>query len=129
MRPVDADALFELFSSKYEEYGRLMEKQKVCSPISLTYGGMVEALFEALFDIRNAPTLDYAPKWISVKDRLPEAYDDGSVDASLVTNGYVIHMAYYARDTWFFCESGEMAEPMFYNVTHWMPLPEAPKEE
>ena len=73
--------------------------------------------------------LDAAPKWISVQDRLPEAHDDGSVDAVLVTDGSVIHMAYFNHDTWHFCESGEMKEEMFYNVTHWMPLPEPPKED
>lgn len=70
-----------------------------------------------------------APKWISVQDRLPEAHDDGSVDAVLVTDGFVIHMAYFSHGTWLFCESGEMKEGMFYDVTHWMPLPDPPKEE
>ena len=63
------------------------------------------------------------PKWISVNDRLPEVYDDGSVDAVLVTDGYFIHMAYFSCWKWRFCESGEMKEEMFYSVTHWMPLP------
>ena len=67
--------------------------------------------------------------WISVEDRLPEAHEDGTVDAVLVTDGEFTHMAYYARNKWRFCESGEMKEEMFYKVTHWMPLPESPKEE
>lgn len=69
------------------------------------------------------------PKWISVKDRLPEIREDGSVDAVLVTDGFLIHMAYCADGLWLFCDSGEMKEPMFYCVTHWMPLPEPPEEE
>lgn len=79
--------------------------------------------------IENAPSVDATPKWISVQDRLPEAHDDGSVDAVLVTDGFFIHMAYFNHDTWHFCESGEMKEEMFYNVTHWMQLPEPPKED
>lgn len=67
------------------------------------------------------------PKWISVNERLPEAYDDGSVDAVLVTDGSFIHMAYFSGGKWRFCESGEMKEEMFYSVTHWMPLPEPPR--
>ena len=67
--------------------------------------------------------------WIRVEDRLPEAHEDGTVDAVLVTDGEFTHMAYYARRKWHFCESGEMKEEMFYKVTHWMPLPESPKEE
>ena len=62
-------------------------------------------------------------KWISVEERLPEAYDDGSVDAVLVTDGSFIHMAYFSCGKWRFCESGEMKEEMFYAVTHWMPIP------
>lgn len=69
------------------------------------------------------------PKWISVKERLPETHEDGSVDAALVTDGDLIHMAYFSSGKWFYCSSGEMKENMFYEVTHWMPLPEPPKEE
>ena len=67
--------------------------------------------------------------WISVEDKLPEAHEDGTVDAVLVTNGEFTHMAYFVRNKWRFCESGEMKEEMFYAVTHWMPLPEPPEEE
>ena len=68
-------------------------------------------------------------RWISVVERLPEAHADGSVDAELVTDGEFIHMAYYAHGQWIFCESGEMKGPMWNTVTHWMPLPEPPKED
>ena len=69
------------------------------------------------------------PKWISVDEGLPEPHDDGSVDAVLVTDDLFVHMAYFNQGIWRFCESGEMKEPMFYMVKHWMPLPEPPKEE
>ena len=68
-------------------------------------------------------------RWISVEELLPEAHADGSVDAELVTDGEFIHMAYYAHGQWIFCESGEMKGPMWNTVTHWMPLPEPPKED
>ena len=67
-------------------------------------------------------------EWISVDDRLPEENHDGSVNAVLVTDGFVQHMAYFARGEWRFAESGEIKEPMWYKITHWMPLPEPPKE-
>lgn len=63
------------------------------------------------------------PKWISVEERLPEMYEDGSADIVLVTDGQFIHMAAYSNEKWYFAECGEMKEPMFYKVTHWMPLP------
>ena len=84
---------------------------------------------KALRIIEQAPVVAAMPRWISVEERLPEAHADGSVDAELVTDGEFIHMAYYAHGQWIFCESGEMKEPMWNTVTHWMPLPEPPKED
>ena len=68
-------------------------------------------------------------EWVSVKDRLPEENHDGSVNAVIVTDGFVQHMAYFARGEWRFAESGEIKEPMWYSITHWMQLPEPPKGE
>ena len=65
--------------------------------------------------------------WISVKDRLPEYSNDGFADAVLVTDGFVQHMAYFVGGEWRFAESGEIKEPMWYRITHWMPLPNPPK--
>lgn len=71
---------------------------------------------------------DTMSEWISVKDALPELREDGTLDCFLVSDGFLVHMAYYADRGWIFCESGEMKEPMFYDVVYWMPLPEPPKE-
>ena len=68
-------------------------------------------------------------EWISVKDRLPEDSNDGFADAVLVTDGFVQHMAYFVGGEWRFAESGEIKEPMWYRITHWMPMPELPKGE
>ena len=70
-----------------------------------------------------------AQEWISVKDRLPEYSNDGFADAVLVTDGFVQHMAYFVGGEWRFAESGEIKEPMWYRITHWMPLPQPPKGE
>ena len=67
--------------------------------------------------------------WISVDDRLPEDSNDGFADAVLVTDGFVQHMAYFVGGEWRFAESGEIKEPIWYRITHWMPLPELPKGE
>ena len=76
--------------------------------------------------IANGVTIQ---RWIPVTERSPEKNDDGSVNTVLVTNGYIQHMAYFEHGIWRFTENGEMKEPMFYDITHWMPLPEPPKEE
>ena len=95
----------------------MLEKKVVSQCVSSDYcGGWNDAV-------------DAMPRWISVEERLPEAHADGSVDAELVTDGEFIHMAYYAHGQWIFCESGEMKEPMWNSVTHWMHLPEPPKED
>ena len=92
--------------------------------------GEEKCILELLDVVDTIEALEAAqPKWISVEDRLPEAYDDGSVDAVLVTDGSFIHMAYFSCGKWRFCESGEMKEEMFYAVTHWMPIPQMPKED
>ena len=67
-------------------------------------------------------------EWISVKERLPSIRDDGIAECYLISDGNLIHMAYYVTGEWRFCESGQITEPMFYEVTHWMPLPEPPEE-
>ena len=87
-------------------------------------------------DIENKKIADYliahgvtVQEWISVEDRLPEDSNDGFADAVLVTDGFVQHMAYFVGGEWRFAESGEIKEPMWYRITHWMPLPELPKGE
>ena len=86
----------------------------------------VDALAIADHLVNNGVTVQ---EWISVKDRLPEDSNDGFADAVLVTDGFVQHMAYFVGGEWRFAESGEIKEPMWYRITHWMPLPNPPKGE
>ena len=84
----------------------------------------VDALAIADHLVSNGVTVQ---EWISVKDRLPEDSNDGFADAVLVTDGFVQHMAYFVGGEWRFAESGEIKEPMWYRITHWMPLPLEPE--
>ena len=86
----------------------------------------VDALAIADHLVSNGVTVQ---EWISVTDRLPEDSNDGFADAVLVTDGFVQHMAYFVGGEWRFAESGEIKEPMWYRITHWMPLPQPPKGE
>lgn len=64
--------------------------------------------------------------WVSVEDRLPEIpKPDEGYCCFLVSDGSLIHMAYYTEDGWLFSDCGEMKE-MFYEVTHWCGLPDYP---
>ena len=86
----------------------------------------VDALAIADHLVANGVTVQ---EGISVKDRLPEYSNDGFADAVLVTDGFVQHMAYFVGGEWRFAESGEIKEPMWYRITHWMHLPQPPKGE
>ena len=77
--------------------------------------------------IEHAKTLDYVPRqqWISVKDDLPAC----GVSSVLVCyeDGIVV-MADWSHDilgNWWFYTDGEYD---IDEITHWMPLPEPPKE-
>lgn len=66
-------------------------------------------------------------EWISVKDRLPE-HDD----YCLVCLGrHIVRIGVYKYGHWHYCVGIYMTEPELrpgMYVTHWMPLPEPPKE-
>lgn len=66
------------------------------------------------------------PQWISCKDRMPP----DRVDKYLVTfrgaAGALVDVAkYFPGDGWF-CEDWPVPS---HEITHWMPLPEPPKED
>lgn len=61
------------------------------------------------------------PEWISVKDRLPESHDIYlcCIDSLAFPGSRYVKTRMFYSDGW---EKGS-------EVTHWMPLPELPKEE
>ena len=87
--------------------------------------------------IDEAPTVG---EWISVKDRLPKLEESVLVYGVGRTDGYrnkhtiEISYRYLYRSHWQLSEEEVWAEPwdyffVNYKITHWMPLPEPPKEE
>lgn len=73
--------------------------------------------FKAYIDAM--PTVPTFGQWISVKDRLPE--DEEYV--LIFTAGGSVLIVFYDSDGWY------TLEEYLREVTHWMPLPEAPEEE
>lgn len=63
-------------------------------------------------------------KWIPVTERLPE--EDGC-EYLVVVNGInrFVSIAVYEEEGWFIEVYPDWKDPI---VTHWMPLPEPPKE-
>lgn len=65
------------------------------------------------------------PKWISVKKRLPIDRLKKYLVAFRDAGGSIVDMArYFPSDGWT-CDNWDVPQNL---ITHWMPLPEAPKE-
>lgn len=63
-------------------------------------------------------------EWISVKDRLPEKTSRCIVSRfDYVTCTSFIDILWFEKDSWW-----DRLYPGNFAVTHWMPLPEPPKE-
>lgn len=137
MRTIDADALFAEVKSRHDMY-------KGC-----TYIGdkaRQDELGAFMGDIVNAPTIG---SWISVKDRLPEeneavnivwmntepeSYYEHIKGKPFVATGVYFHGRWYWWSSivqdylaeYGSCEVDEMDKVIV--ITHWMPIPEPPKE-
>ena len=71
-----------------------------------------------------AVAVDHRPHWVSVRERLPPA-DDGTPDATvLVWNRTDVIQAWREQDGHFTGVTGEHIP----RVTHWMKMPEPPRE-
>ena len=103
MRLIDADALKGPLELQRASYARIGATE--CA----------EAYANCLWEIAQAPTIG---GWISVKDRLPKT---GTLALVFGSAGAMTVGRYIAADEW-------LVPGMFSAITHWMPLPEPPKE-
>ena len=82
--------------------------------------------------LKRIPAADVRPRWIPVSERLPEKAGHYIVFVELKRNGQ--KLSAWTQVTWFFfgdfiLECAEDEKSFVAAVTHWMPLPEPPKEE
>ena len=108
--------------------------------IYATEGGILDSEIDVVFDAREdieealdalkttAPAVDAGPKWISVEERLPVIGETvlafrGDFMEVLVYDKHHGQEEFYYMD-----ECGYWQEAFRPSVTHWMPLPEPPKE-
>lgn len=116
MRLIDADALKKLVKEFRDDAPQSSIRRYVCNVILSMLG-----------DENQTPTIEAGPKWISVKDRLPAynrtvlTYSPDMAQTMLVDE----YAGYYGED------DDEWYEGWVHRkgVTHWMPLPEPPKED
>lgn len=95
---------------------RAMMIDRYGCPISATYFALGKAI-EAL----EQPTVAASP-WRRVEEELP----DDSREVIIVTTSMIVGVGSFIRPNWFQWYSGG---GLPVDVTHWMPLPEPPKED
>lgn len=139
MRLIDADAL--------------IERINLMIGTDVIYGAEAEAISRMLHEVEKAPTFPQCGGWVNTKDRLPEnaKHKGANCETVLVKTKWGITEGWYNPDVpcWFI-----IAIFMYYNdseapntidfkrgdipkvirvpdidVTHWMPLPEPPKDK
>lgn len=129
-RLIDANVAIENADKCYREWNLAMAAAEGNRQINMVY--KKQELFKAVKKVvESCDTIDpetLRPQWISTKDRLPNA-DEGDDFLAVSKNGNFVFEAYFVRD----CGRGKNlwhdGSGNFYEVTHWMPLPEPPAEE
>ena len=120
MRLIDADALIE-------DVKTLWDYETVDGITSST------VLKQIVTDIQNAPTIP-SPRWVRCEDELPKSvankvlvFCDSEDRYPYVGFGH--YEKYDGKETWYNLENGKPFTEWEYTVTHWMPLPEPPKDD
>ena len=123
MRLIDGDALMETLQILYKNNRAITPS----TAISNVQEGVCSAYLSAIEVVQDAPTIDSMPVWVSVKDRLPtekinaKTLDFEEVMCAMVF-GDVRCYKYGLQHFW----NGRTIIDEY--VTHWMYLPEPPKE-
>ena len=122
MRLIDADKLSDYLQNHYNEVEALHrpnDSEYLCG-----IGTCLDSIDADSFDVPNS-----YPAWISVKNQLPEKLID-----VLVLDGNCKKIAHLSdgricQDSWKTDYIDQFGERETLNgVTHWMPLPNVPKE-
>lgn len=97
-------------------------REKLVDIIQNSVGGCARNWAEVIADglIVNGVTVQ---EWISVKDRFPKDGRYLTVRYDQVTCSSFVDILWFERGDWW-----KRHYPGDYAVTHWMPLPEPPKE-
>lgn len=113
------------------------------TPVSEFESGFNRGLNQAMWIITHAPTLTPQNEWVSVEERRPKynIREDGELVSSKILcyceTDKTVHLA--VSQKFYTARKGEIVHPVFRyydewgdeieDVSHWMPLPERPKED
>ena len=125
---IDADALQKRMEQIAEESkpAATARPMREDTPSELLRYGTARAMIEWINEI---PAADVEPKrrWIPVTERLPKHLTSVIVHRK---DGGIFIWEYFDTSPTDECWIDDSANVyLFYDVTHWMPLPEPPKEE
>ena len=140
MQLKDVTPIIKAILEERDKIPRIIDKERyIPNPQPYHDGNLIRGgIRKALRIIERAPVVDAMPRWISVEESLPETcaetrsfYHSVTVFAS--ENGRIM-MGYFttSKDDGSFDFSGVDSHKKFYDFakpSHWMPLPEPPKEE
>lgn len=114
-------------------------KKKAVPHVRGTYGysAKLEDWAVLISDINATPAIDskdiISRQWISVKDKLPSIGEEVLAYVPLDGQIFVGHCIkpYWRKDqyVWQITTAMKQTKTMTKKVSHWMPLPERPKEE
>lgn len=117
MRPIDGDSLLDKVLRHYTEQEKKGNLSFVACEIKQSFADMVN----------EAPTIE-PQRWIHASEPPKES---GEYIVMILCGRKPITMQYSVEnDAWFDYSDDADEDPIiYYHVTHWMPLPEAPKED
>ena len=108
---------------------KINERARETFTFGLGYEYYLGALHDVADDLRQMPTVDAVPSWISVTERLPE-HEYGESTSVLTVDLYGgMRVTYFDGGNWCWPSGEALTTMRVAPITHWMPLPEPPKEE
>lgn len=138
MQLKDVTPIIKAILEERDKIPRIIDKERyIPNPQPYHDGNFMRGgIRKALRIIEQAPAVDATPRWISVEERLPEGEGWVLAIGLLLKKKHkgdygwcVPHVAEYRHGRW--CDSDGMLpdlEERSLKITHWMPLPEPPKE-
>jgi hypothetical protein len=116
-----------LYEKAKNKFNRLFKKHKDAPYLSDEFQKMSDAGHEAEF-LGDVVKMLKQSEWISVEERLPDKWGKYLAYRKCHFAPHVDIIRYDTnRSVWYFFDS-EWGDCEVNDITHWMPLPEAPKE-